>query len=159
MVEKISEPATPSGLKRWLFRLPLALYSLGLGWVLGARFVLLEHQGRVSGKTRRAMLEVVKSEPAAGVYFVVSAWGERADWFQNIRANPQVEYQVGRGRFEGAAQVLPGEEAGEVFVEYGERNPRMLRELMRIVGFRIEAEESAYRELGDYLPVVKLAPQ
>jgi deazaflavin-dependent oxidoreductase (nitroreductase family) len=93
------------------------------------------------------------------VYFVVSAWGEKADWFQNVQANPEVEYQVARRRFEGIAQVLPGEEAGNVFVDYGKRNPRMLQELMRLVGYRIDADEADYRALGGLLPVVRLSPE
>jgi hypothetical protein len=36
-----------------LFKLPLALYRLRLGWLLGRRFMQLTHVGWRSGKVRR----------------------------------------------------------------------------------------------------------
>ena len=159
MVEKIADVQPPSGLKRWLFRLPLAFYRAGLGWLLGSRFVLVEHLGRKSGSTRQVVLEVVDSEPSEGSYVVVAAWGEKADWFQNIKAHPEVVYQVGRRRFEGRAEILSRDQAAKVFLDYGRRYPRMLQELMRFVGYRVETNEAAYRQLADFLPVVKLCSE
>lgn len=159
MVEQISERKQPSGFTRWLYRLPLHLYHAGLGWLLGSRFVRLEHEGRVSGKAREVVLETVKSEPEAGVFFVVAAWGERADWFLNIKANPEVMYQVGRRVFSGQAEVLTEDWAEEVFVAYGRRHPRMLKNFIRLVGYRIEGDEQAFRQLAEHLPVVKLSPE
>jgi deazaflavin-dependent oxidoreductase (nitroreductase family) len=158
MVEKMTEVKPPSGVTRWLFRLPLSFYKLGFGWMLGSRFVQMTHTGRVTGKIREVVLEVIKQGEMNGVYYVVAAWGERADWFQNIKANPQIEYRVAREHFGGHAEVIAREEAEIIFVEYGERHPRMLQGLMRTVGFRIERDEKSYRALAEYLPIVKLVP-
>lgn len=159
MVEKISNVQPPAGLKRWLFRLPLALYRAGLSWLLGSRFVRLDHIGRVTGKVRSVVLEVVDTDKQAGIFYVVAAWGEKADWFRNIKANPQVTYQVGRKRYRGLALQLPREEAEKVFLSYGKAYPRLLQELMHFIGYRIERNEAAYRELAGILPVVKLSPK
>jgi deazaflavin-dependent oxidoreductase (nitroreductase family) len=156
LVEKIADVAPPSGLKRWLFRLPLAFYRAGLGWLVGSRFVMVEHLGRKSGLPRQVVLEVVDSQPSGPSHYVVAAWGEKADWLQNVKAHPEVEYQVGRHRFMGRAEILSCDQAAEVFLDYGRRYPRMLQELMRLVGYRIEADETVYRQLADFLPVVKL---
>jgi len=43
-----------------LFKLPLLLYRLRLGWLLGKRFMLLTHVGRRSGKVRRTILAVLR---------------------------------------------------------------------------------------------------
>jgi deazaflavin-dependent oxidoreductase (nitroreductase family) len=157
VVEKTRDVPPPSGFKRWLFRLPLKLYKAGLGWLLGSRFVLLEHIGRVSAKTRQVVLEVVEHEQPVGGYYVVAAWGEQADWFQNIKVNPQITFQVGRRRFKGHADVLSREEAERVFLEYGRKHPRMLQELMNFVGYRIQRDEASYRDLAGHLPVVRLS--
>ncbi len=126
---------------------------------MGSRFVQIEHTGRVSGEARHVVLEVVDADKQAGVYFVVSGWGEKADWFRNIKANPKIVYQVGQQRYAGSAEQLPREEAEAVFLAYGRKHPRMLQELMRFVGYRMEASEEAYRALAGHLPVVKLSPQ
>ncbi|MGD2162750.1 MAG: nitroreductase family deazaflavin-dependent oxidoreductase [Anaerolineales bacterium] len=158
MVEQISDVKAPSGFKRWLFRLPLAFYSAGLGWMLGSRFVRIEHTGRVTGKKRQVVLEVVDSDRPSGVFYVVAAWGDKADWFQNIRVNPKITYQVGRTQYDGFAEQVPREQAAQIFLRYGRKYPRMLQELMRFVGYRVEASEEAYQELADHLPVVRLSP-
>lgn len=159
MVEKTRDVPPPSGFKRWLFRLPLKLYKVGLGWLLGSRFVWLEHIGRVSGKTRQVVLEVVKHERPADHFYVVAAWGDQADWFKNIKVNPGITFRVGRRCFTGHAEVLPREEAERVFLEYGRKHPRMLQELMHFVGYRIQRDEASYRDLAGHLPVVRLSPE
>jgi hypothetical protein len=42
------------------FRLPIHLYRLDLGWLLGHRVLLLSHRGRKSGLIRATPLEVVR---------------------------------------------------------------------------------------------------
>ena len=49
-IVKAVEP--PAGFTRAVFRLPIHLYRLRLGWLFGNRLLLLNHIGRVSGKAR-----------------------------------------------------------------------------------------------------------
>jgi deazaflavin-dependent oxidoreductase (nitroreductase family) len=121
--------------------------------------VQIEHTGRVTGRARNVVLEVVDADKPAGIFYVVAAWGEKADWFRNIKANPQVTYQVGRKRYRGVAVPLSREDADRVFLKYGKAHPRLLQELMQFVGYRIERDETAYLELAGYLPVVRLSPR
>ena len=44
---------------RWLMRAPVALYRAGWGWLLGRRFVMIEHLGRASHEPRFVVVEVV----------------------------------------------------------------------------------------------------
>jgi hypothetical protein len=69
-----SLPPRPRGLVRIAVRLPILLYWLGLGWLLGHRFLLLTHRGRVSGQVRHTVLEVIRHDRAADA---VLAWYER----------------------------------------------------------------------------------
>ena len=84
----------PRGLMRLLVRLPVLLYRARLGWLLDRRFLLLTHRGRRTGRWRRTVLEVVHHDPAADTWFVASAWGERSQWFRNLRAHPEATNQV-----------------------------------------------------------------
>jgi hypothetical protein len=43
--------------------LPIYLYRLDLGWLLGHRFLMLVHQGRRSGLLRETVLEVILYDP------------------------------------------------------------------------------------------------
>ena len=92
----------PRGLVRLLFKLPVGLYRLHLGWLLGHRFLLLTHRGRVSGRIHTTMLEVVHYDRATCESVVIAGYGAAADWLRNIQASPALEVQV-RG-----ASMSPG---------------------------------------------------
>jgi hypothetical protein len=70
----------PAGALKLAFRLPIYLYRLHLGWLLGHRFLLLVHRGRKTGLLHQTMLEVVLYDPTIQESVVVSVWGEDADW-------------------------------------------------------------------------------
>ena len=88
----------PSGMSRALFRAPIYLYRLGLGWLFGKRILLLNHTGRVSGTQRQVILEVVEHDRTNGSFVVASGWGPTAAWYRNILHTPQVSVQVGDAR-------------------------------------------------------------
>ena len=60
MAVQTRQPKLPSGFSRLMFRLPIYLYKVGLGGLLGGRFLLLNHVGRKSGQPRQAVVEVVR---------------------------------------------------------------------------------------------------
>lgn len=109
---------------RWLMRIPIVLYRARLGFLLGGRFLLLEHRGRVSGRRRRVVLEVI-GRPFRGSYLVVSGFGTRAQWYRNIRATPAVRVTTGiRGPRPARASFLAGEEATAALRAYADAHPR-----------------------------------
>ncbi|MFJ4013452.1 nitroreductase family deazaflavin-dependent oxidoreductase [Streptomyces sp. NPDC090026] len=122
------------GLRRLALRAPIGLYHIGLGGLLGQRMVLLTHTGRVSGRPRQVVLEVVARLPEPGCYLIASGYGERSQWLRNILATPEVRYQVGRRTRRGTAVPLPPEESGRALADYARRHPRLAGRLMRSVG-------------------------
>ncbi len=90
----------PSKALRLGLRLPIWLYRARLGWLLGDRFLMLTHTGRKSGLPRQTVIEVVQHDKGTDTYYVVSGWGEKSDWYQNIRKSPSVTVHVG-GRGSG----------------------------------------------------------
>ncbi|OBH19915.1 nitroreductase family deazaflavin-dependent oxidoreductase [Mycolicibacter terrae] len=109
---------------RWLVRAPIWLYRARLGGLLGGRLLMLEHVGRKSGARRHVVLEVVE-HPQAHRYIVASGFGDRAQWFRNITANPRVRVYAGSRRPAPAtARVLGQHEADRVLGDYIQRHPR-----------------------------------
>ena len=148
-------PSPPRGIKAIPWRLPIYLYRIGLGWLLGNRFLLLCHTGRISGEKRFAVVEIIHSRPNTDSYFVVSGFGTRSDWYQNIIQNTSVEIQVGIKRLSAEAQQLSAPEAGEILLTYAQNNPRSLKALSNIMGYEIEFSHEGILEFGKQIPVIQ----
>ena len=148
-------PDYPRGLLRWGLRLPIWLYRVHLGWLLGERFLLLEHVGRRSGCKRQAVIEVVKHDPESDSYFVVSGWGRRSDWFQNLKRIGEATIWVGRRRLQVHAQEISTEEATDVLADYTRRYPRAFKELTRLfLGEALPPGRASSRKLAERMPMV-----
>lgn len=149
----------PRGLSRLLFRLPIWLYRLGLGWLLGQRFLLLNHTGRKSGRVRQTVLEVAGHDEESDTYLVAAGFGPRSDWYRNLLKRPEVTIQVGRRRLPVVAELLSAAESGEEMVDYARRHPTAVRALSRALGFEADSEAD-YRKLGqESVPFVAFRPR
>jgi deazaflavin-dependent oxidoreductase (nitroreductase family) len=138
---------------RGLMRVPIWIYRSGGGAVLGSRLIMLEHVGRKSGIRRYVVLEVI-GHPAAQVYLVASGFGQRAQWFRNITAEPRVRvYAGGHPPAAALARVLTRSEADRALSDYVSRHPqawnRFKPVLERTLGSPISETDTA-------LPIVEL---
>ena len=158
MPEKIKDVKPPRGLARLLFRLPIGLYTIGLGGLLGRRFLLLTHIGRKSGLERKTVLEVVRYNKATSTFIVAAGFGPGSDWYRNIRANPQVTVQCGPQRLPMVAHFLTPEQSGEELVDYARRHPQAMRELSKFMGYRLDGSEADIRAFGQILSMVAFKP-
>lgn len=149
---------------RWarrLFRAPARLYRWRLGWLLGHRFLLLEHQGRRSGRHYETVLEVVHWQPE-GEVIVVSGWGRVSDWFRNVSAGSEIYVTVGTRRFHARYRLVPPDEAAEVLGRYEHRNRYMRPVINRMLGYMVgrpyDGTPDAQRRLVEELPMVAFRP-
>lgn len=149
-------------LQRSVARAPIWLYRVGLGGLLGQRFVLLTHTGRISGQPRQVVLEVVGRHEESGGYLIASGYGARSQWFRNIVSDPRVRFQVGRRHYDGCARPLPAAESGRRLAEYARRRPRTAAALMRTIGQDVDGSDAGYERVGsgreDGVPLVVLRP-
>ncbi|MBA3869227.1 MAG: nitroreductase family deazaflavin-dependent oxidoreductase [Anaerolineae bacterium] len=84
----------PTGLLHLALRMPLTLFRLGLGDLLNVmRLLILTTRGRKSGQARHVAVEYRRH---GSKIYVISGWGERPDWYQNLLADPLVTIQLGR---------------------------------------------------------------
>ena len=149
----------PTGALRLAFRLPIYLYRLDLGWLLAHRFLLLVHRGRKSGLLRETVLEVVHYNPATEESVVLSARGEKADWYRNVGATPALEVRTGGQRYVPEQRFLAPEENHAVISDYGRRHPLAFRVFARVFGYPLGGTEAARREVACSLRLVAFRPR
>ncbi len=151
--------AHPSGLSRIFFRSPILFYRLKLGWLFGKRILLLEHRGRKSGITRKAVIEVVDHDVQIGSYIVAAAWGNQADWYKNIKAQPNVTVEVGTKRFAAFAKILSADEAAQHLNIYATKHPFAFRQLGSIL-FNLKSRdpEQIINSMTEAIPFVEFIP-
>ena len=113
----------PRPIRRFVAKVPAALYKAGLGWLFGHRFLLLTHRGRRSGRLYHTMIEIILYDPGSGEATVVSAAGAGADWYRNIQASPPVEVHIGRERYMPDVRLLDAEESREGMRKLARQRP------------------------------------
>jgi deazaflavin-dependent oxidoreductase (nitroreductase family) len=155
MTGRLQRKGSPRGIQRFLFRAPIGLYRVRLGFLLGTRFLMLEHVGRKSGQRRRTVLEVVLNEDDA--VYVAAGWGASAQWLRNIQANPSVVFHFGTKRYETTAVIIDRAEAKKVMDAYAEAHPKALG---RLAAFMLddpgESLETKALRVADTIPMVRL---
>lgn len=142
---------------RRLYRAPIPLYRAGLGWIIGPRFVLVQHRGRSTGLDRYVVLEVAGRDP--GRLVVVSGFGSKSDWFRNMEVSPSVRIWTATLRGVPAlARILPPHAARTELERYRRDHAHAAKLLARM--FDLPAFESGTEPLPDdvvaKLPVVEI---
>ncbi len=116
-----------------LMKLPLILYRLGLGRLLGKRFLVLTHLGRRSGKIHRTVLAVLRYAEDNRAIYAASPWSA-SNWYRNIQASPALEVQTGGIRYAPHQRSLSPEEIAALFIEFRREHPVFSRVVARIPG-------------------------
>lgn len=99
----------PNQFLRLALRLPILFTRLGLGKLVSASNVLiLTTRGRKTGRARHTAIEYRRH---GSQIYVVSAWGDRPDWYRNLLADPRVTVQQNGRPFAAVAGVV--DNAGE----------------------------------------------
>ena len=106
-------------LKR-LYRLPIVLYRLGLGPLIGKYILILSHFGRKTGKIRRTPLEYFQHH---GRLFVMSGFGSRPDWYQNLLADPHAGLNIKNERVCVRARPPQGEAEWDEVIAFLKSSP------------------------------------
>ena len=158
MPKKIKSLKHPRGISRLLFRLPIALFRSGFGWLFGNRLLLLNHIGRRSGKQRQAVLEVAHHDKKTNTFIVNVGYGKGSDWYQNIKKKPNVSIMVGRKIINVHADDLSPKEGGEIMVGFFRKHPVEAR-MAILMGYRVKSNEEEFRALGEEMSFVKLVPR
>jgi deazaflavin-dependent oxidoreductase (nitroreductase family) len=88
-------------LNRFVFKAPLILWRMGMGRMLGQSMLVLTTWGRKSRLPRHTALSYTIHD---GKVYLAPGWPERADWYKNLQADPQVSVQLGEGFYHATAR-------------------------------------------------------
>lgn len=150
----------PTGWRKLAFKAPIVLYHAGVGCVFGHRLLLLRHRGRVSGKWRDVVLEVVEHDGNSDSFVVASGWGDKASWYRNILETPEAMVKVGRRTLTVTALPLTKDEGAEIFVRYAQLRPGVAtRVLPRVLGYEVDGSQTDFYAVGLRMPFVRLVPR
>jgi deazaflavin-dependent oxidoreductase (nitroreductase family) len=141
-----------------IFKLPLLLYRLRLGWLLGKRFMQITHVGRHSGKVRRTILAVLRFDEQTNEIYAVSAW-KGSDWYYNIQASPALQVESGSVRYVPLQRTLSPEEITTTFLDYRKQHPIFSRMICRIPGWKWDSTDEEFVELARTLRGVAFRPK
>jgi deazaflavin-dependent oxidoreductase (nitroreductase family) len=126
---------------------------------LGIASSFITHTGRISGRPRCNVIEVVRHDCALDRYYVASGWGETADWYRNIRKQPRVTLQAGVHEFPALAEFVPAEQAIGILTEYARWRPSAFRELTGLfLGKRMQPNGENARLLAGRMPMLVFLP-
>lgn len=148
----------PVGIARALLRLPVLLYRLGLGYFLsGIPIMILTTRGRVSGQARHTPVEFRQHGTK---FYVVSAWGSRPQWFQNLRAAPDVTVQFGPRRFAARATLVEDSgEAARALYLFRKRAPLVYDTLLALLSGASSVNQRTLPDVSDAFTIVRLDRQ
>lgn len=96
----MAQPTNPplqypqKGLMKWFFKMPMYVWRMGYGFLLGRWFLILTTTGRKSGLPRHTPLQYFGGCERK---YVVSGWGEKAQWYKNMMTYPNVTIQSAHG--------------------------------------------------------------
>ena len=158
MPTKTRELTPPTGLGRILFRLPIWLYRLGLGGLLGKRMVLVNHVGRKSGKLRQAVLEVVDFDKQSQRVVVTVGFGPKTAWYLNLLKKPETTIQLGWKKMEVTANQLSPQESGELLLAFAKKNPGEAR-FVGWLGYEVDGSDEDWRAVGEDLIMMSFTPR
>ena len=116
--QPIPYPDTP--ILKSLYRLPIVLYRLGLGSMIGKYILVVSTYGRKTGKVRRTPVEYYQSQDRI---FVMSGFAERPDWYQNLLKNPQAGLNIANRQLCARARKPETEEEWQGVLRFLKSSP------------------------------------
>ena len=142
---------------KWIFKMPILQYKLGMSWMIGRYVLLLTTTGRKTGQLRQTPLEY-EYDRENDRYRIAAGWGGNTDWYRNIKANPNVVVQVGCRKFNAVAEVASDEEVAQYMMMVSSRHPRMDKVWNRWSDQPVDGTSESYVHAAKFFPSVWLKP-
>jgi len=129
-----SLPYPKQGWQKWAFRAPLLLWRMGLGPVIGKIIMVITTTGHKSKQPRHNMAEYYTLD---GKKYTVCAYGKKAAWYKNIKADPRVTVQTAGGtQSMEAVRVTDDEELLQVVELFMHRNSTLTGRYLASLGIK-----------------------
>ena len=151
-------PATgPGPLFKWLFKMPVILDKIGLGWLNSNYFLILTTTGRKTGILHQTPLEY-RYEPESDTYIIMAGWGGRTDWYRNTIVHPHVHVKLKGRQFAAQAKPLLPEEVATLMGDAIKVNPDTLKIWSRWAGTSLDGSDQSLLGAAKHFPSLRLIP-
>ena len=147
----------PGPIMKWVFRFPLLLSKLGLGWLMGPWVLILTTRGRKTGKPRRTPVEY-QYDRHHNRYYLMAGWAGNTDWYRNLRREPRVSVQAGRRRFDAIAEPVPDGETATRMLALTKERPFLATMWNRWSDRPVNGSLESYIYAARFFPSVWLTP-
>ncbi|MBI9050097.1 MAG: nitroreductase family deazaflavin-dependent oxidoreductase [Anaerolineaceae bacterium] len=138
----------PKALLRLFFRIPVYLYKLRLGWLLGKRFALINHVGRNTGKPHQVVVEIVEREEGTENVIVVAGYGEKSQWYKNLGKQKNTMIQIGNQKYPVSIDLIKPEDGEDIIARYMERYGKLTGQLFSMIGYEWDGTEIEARKIA-----------
>ena len=146
----------PQGWTRSLSRLPIGLYRLGWGGMLGwLPMLVMTTKGRRSGAPRHVMVEFRRH---GSKYYLFSAWGKRTDWYRNLLQHPGVTIQHGAHVFAAEAQPVQDDAEALRALYLFTRNSRLYEAVFAGMSSAQAADLNSLADVAQEFTLARLEP-
>ena len=135
------------------------MFRTRLGFLLGKRIICIVHEGRNTGTVYYTPIEVIYRDKAADEYYVVSARGERSDWYRNIRKYPATAVYFGSRKRRVNQRFVPIDEAVAAMRLYERDHPKAAAAMLEPAGVGADSIAMAWRSAMEQLPMVAFQPR
>jgi deazaflavin-dependent oxidoreductase (nitroreductase family) len=131
-------------------------YRAGMGKVVGRMMLLLTTTWRKSGNPHTVC---VQYELMDDRFYIGAAFGEKCDWYKNLKADPHVTIEVGRRTFNGTAEVLAGEgKIADYLTCRLKKHPLMVGMIMKMDGCSFRPGRTELLEYASRIGVAVITP-
>jgi deazaflavin-dependent oxidoreductase (nitroreductase family) len=142
---------------RFLLRLPILQYKIGLGKSIGDRILILNTRGRITGMPRQTALGYAY-DPSTKSYLVMTGWSGRSDWYRNALAEPEVALWVGSMKMLARASKLTLEENVTEIKRMLTLDPFAERMLSELENLPYDGSEDWHHTVADHNPSLRIIP-
>lgn len=157
MSDTSSSIAYPNRWERAFLRLPIALYRLGLGGLLNAAGLLMLTTHETAGGAPR--VTAIDYRQHGSAVYLVSAWGTRPTWVQNLLANAAVTVQRGGWVTRARAEIITDHgEALRALYLFRRRAPFLYDPILARLANREQINGRTLPQIRDAITVIRLTP-
>jgi deazaflavin-dependent oxidoreductase (nitroreductase family) len=142
------------------FKAPMLLWRMGLGPIVGKLIMVITTTGNKSKLPRHNMAEYYTLD---GRKYTVCAYGEKAAWYKNIKADPRVTVQTAEGtQSMKAVRVTDDQELNQVVDLFMRRNALLTTRYLESLGIKSDRSDMLAKKDRLYLlrfdPTGELTP-
>ncbi len=146
-------------LRKWLLGSPSHVFQWRFGFLFRKKLICIEHEGRKTAKRYLTPVEVLYRDRGSNEFYVVSARGERSDWYRNIRKYPAEAVYIGSRRQRVRQRMVPVDEAVVVMKVYEKGHPKAAAALFELSGAVANASTEPWVAAMERLPMVAFQPR